>query len=466
VAVLDTGVDASVPDLAGSVTVGPNEVPGVDPPGYQPPYEHGTYIASLIAGHGSGPGRQSGIIGIAPAARILSVRVILDDSEPGFGKFANQPADDAVSNGIRYAVQHGADVINMSLGSISPTENLRAALAYAAAHGVVVAAAAGNDGAAAPGYTPFSYPAAFPGVIAVAAVSLNGDRAAFSDDNASVVLSAPGVNVFGAGPGGSYVEADGTSPASAVVAGVAALIRSRYPRLTPFQVERALTSSTSHRPRGGYNPGTGFGEVNATAALAAAGRLAAALVQPGLSASARFAHPGPSRSCTGTGLASPATRWPAMCSPSPSWLCWPCWRCGSAGYGGSGSRRPGQSSLRSRSRSRMLACTLTLPLSQARGNADTCWASSSTVSLLAVSRTSACGSPGAARCTGSAPCGPNRVTNVTSRSGTWQENERPLKKASRSLGSRSASRAVSFSKASWHSWAVAIAAPLPRSSGR
>ncbi|HEX3751813.1 MAG TPA: S8 family serine peptidase, partial [Streptosporangiaceae bacterium] len=58
VAVLDTGVDASVPDLAGSVTVGPNEVPGVDPPGYQPPYEHGTYIASLIAGHGSGPGRQ------------------------------------------------------------------------------------------------------------------------------------------------------------------------------------------------------------------------------------------------------------------------------------------------------------------------------------------------------------------------------------------------------------------------
>ena len=221
VAVLDTGVDASVPDLTGSVTVGPDEVPGVDPAGYQPPYQHGTYIASLIAGHGSGPGRGSGIIGIAPAARILSVRVILDDSEPGFGTFANQPANDAVGNGIRYAVQHGARVINMSLGSISPTENLRAALAYAAAHGVVMVAAAGNDGAAAPGYTPFSYPAAFPGVIAVAAVSLDGDRAAFSDENASVVLSAPGVNVLGAGPGGSYVEADGTSPASAEVAGVA-----------------------------------------------------------------------------------------------------------------------------------------------------------------------------------------------------------------------------------------------------
>jgi subtilisin family serine protease len=127
----------------------------------------------------------------------------------------------------------------------------------------------------------------------VAAVSLNGDRAAFSDENASVVLSAPGVDVFGAGPGDSYLEADGTSPASAEVAGVAALIRSRYPRLTPFQVEQAIVSSTAHRPRGGYSPGIGFGEVNAPAALAAAGRLAAAPAQPGLAASARFAHPGP-----------------------------------------------------------------------------------------------------------------------------------------------------------------------------
>jgi len=294
VAVLDTGVDASVPDLTGSVTVGPDEVPGVDPAGYQPPYQHGTYIASLIAGHGSGAGRRSGVVGVAPAAKVLSVRVILDDGEPGFGEFAAESAnDDAIGTGIRYAVAHGARVINMSLGSTAPTKGLRAALAYAAAQGVVVVAAAGNNGASQSGYTPLSYPAAFPGVIAVAAVSPDGDRAAFSDENASVVLSAPGVDVFGAGPGGSYVEADGTSPASAEVAGVAALIRSRYPRLTPFQVERALVSSTSHRPRGGYSPGTGFGEVNALAALAAAGRLAAASAQPGLAAGASFTHPGP-----------------------------------------------------------------------------------------------------------------------------------------------------------------------------
>ncbi len=294
VAVLDTGVDVSVPDLAGSVTAGPDEAAGADPPGYQPPHLHGTYIASLIAGHGSGTGRRSGVIGIAPAARILSVRVILDNTEPGFGAFANESGnDDAIGNGIRYAVQHGAGVINMSLGSITPSQNLRAALAYATAHGVVLVAAAGNDGTPQPGYTPFSYPAAIPGVIGVGAVSRTGARAAFSDDNSSVVLSAPGVKVIGAGPGGSYLEADGTSPASAFVAGVAALIRARYPRLTPFQVEQAMVSSATHRPAGDYSPATGFGEVDAPAALAAAGRLAGAPAEPGLAAGARFADPGP-----------------------------------------------------------------------------------------------------------------------------------------------------------------------------
>jgi subtilisin family serine protease len=192
-----------------------------------------------------------------------------------------------------YAVRHGARVINMSLGSTAPTKGLRAALAYAAAHGVVVVAAAGNMGAAQHGYTPLSYPAAFPGVIAVAAVNQNGKRAAFSDHNSSVVLSAPGVNVVGAGPGGSYLEADGTSPASAIAAGVAALIRARYPRLAPVQVERAMLSSARHRPSGGYSPATGFGEVDAPAALAAAGRLSAARAATGVAASARFAHPGP-----------------------------------------------------------------------------------------------------------------------------------------------------------------------------
>lgn len=295
VAVLDTGVDAAAADLAGSVSTGPDYTRGADPPGYQPPYLHGTFIASLIAGHGSGPGRADGIIGVAPAARVLSVRVILDDQEPGVGVYNSSPRySDAIEDGIRYATQHGAQVINMSLGTSQPTRDMQAAIGYAVSHGVLVVASAGNSGAARPGYTPYSYPAAFTGVISVAAVGDTGQRAPFSDRNSSVVLSAPGVGIIGAGPGGSYLQASGTSPAAAFVTGVAALIRAAYPRLAPAEVAQALIGSARHRPAAGYSPATGFGEVDAVAALRAAGRLAAARPGTGLAARGHFGGaPGP-----------------------------------------------------------------------------------------------------------------------------------------------------------------------------
>jgi len=90
------------------------------------------------------------------------------------------------------------------------------------------------------------------------------------------LLSAPGVGVIGAGPGGEYLDAEGTSPSAALVSGVVTLIRSRYPALSPALVAQALITSTTRRPSGGYSTGTGFGEVDAAAALRAAGRLAAA----------------------------------------------------------------------------------------------------------------------------------------------------------------------------------------------
>ena len=290
VAVLDTGMQPGVPDLAGQVTVGPDFAAGADPRGYAPPHLHGTYIGSIIAGHGSGPGRAAGMIGVAPRARILAVRVILDDQEPGFAVYnENAQYDDAIANGIRYAVRHGAQVINMSLGGTHATRSVRQAIAYAISHDVVVVAAAGNSGRLARGFTAYSYPAAFTGVISVAAVTPRGQRASFSDRNSSVVVSAPGVRVVGAGPGGSYLVGSGTSPASAFVAGVAALIRSRYPRLTPVQVMQAIVTSVRRRPPGGYSPATGFGEVDAAAAITAAGRLAAGSArQSGVAASAFF----------------------------------------------------------------------------------------------------------------------------------------------------------------------------------
>jgi type VII secretion-associated serine protease mycosin len=295
VAVLDTGVDGTVPDLTGSVTEGPNLIAGIDPAGYQLPLMHGTLIASLIAGHGSGPGDTAGIVGVAPQARVLSVRVIPDDGEPGMNVFEGSPAyTDALADGIRYAVQHGAQVINMSLGGPSESHDTRAALGYAIAHRVVIVAAAGNSGTSGGGYTPYSYPAAYPGVIGVAAVNADAQRASFSDRNASVVISAPGEHVIGAGPDDQYLVGDGTSPAAAFVSGVAALIKSRYPALSPALVEQALVTSAAHRPPGGYSPAVGAGEVDATAALAAAARIAATPADHGLAASASFAaQPGP-----------------------------------------------------------------------------------------------------------------------------------------------------------------------------
>jgi type VII secretion-associated serine protease mycosin len=288
VAVLDTGVDGGAPDLAGVVRFGPDFTAGADPPGFQPPHLHGTYIASLIAGHGSGPGDALGVIGVAPEARILSVRVILDDGEPGMTANDQGPRfADAIGKGIYYAVRHGARVINMSLGSEQSTAYLRAAVAYAVQHGVVVVASAGNNGTSS-GFAPYIYPASFTGVIAAAAVDSSGRRASFSEQNAAVVLAAPGVNVIGAGPNDEYIEGDGTSPAAALVSGVAALIRSRYPRLSPALVEQALISGAAQRPSGGYSTGTGFGEVNAVTALQAAARLAATRPAAVLSPAARF----------------------------------------------------------------------------------------------------------------------------------------------------------------------------------
>jgi subtilisin family serine protease len=289
VGVLDTGVDTSAADLSGSVGTGPDYTLGADPPGYQPPHLHGTFIASLVAGHGSGPGRAGGVIGVAPAARVLSVRVILDDQEPGVGPYNTDARfADAIGRGIRYAASHGAGVINLSLGSVEPSQAMQAALAYAVSRGVVVVASAGNSGATGPAYTPYSYPASFTGVVSVAAVNDSGVRAPFSDRNSSVVLSAPGVNVIGDGPGGTYLQASGTSPASAFVAGVATLIRSAYPRLAAAQVEQAMISSAARHPAAGYSPATGFGEVDAAAALRAAGQLARGKPASGLAAGRHF----------------------------------------------------------------------------------------------------------------------------------------------------------------------------------
>ncbi len=288
VAVIDSGVNPDVSDLAGSVTTGPDYT-GVSTPPSNPNWGvHGTWMASLIAGHGH-DGGGSGIIGVAPKSHVLSIRVITDNTDPNYSLYQHEPQariQRELARAILYAVSHGAQVISMSLGYALPSLPVRSALQDALNHNVVIVASSGNSGeiqaARSKGYAPYSFPADYPGVLGVAAIGQDGQPARFSSDNISVQVAAPGVNVPAQGRDGQYWLVSGTSPACALTAGVAALIRSAYPGLTPEMVRQAITSTASNRPRGGYDDEVGFGTVDAAAALSAAARLSArGLAGPG-----------------------------------------------------------------------------------------------------------------------------------------------------------------------------------------
>ncbi|MFF3564307.1 type VII secretion-associated serine protease mycosin [Streptomyces sp. NPDC002574] len=273
VAVLDTGVDDSHPDLTGQVLPGKDLIGFGDGRGDDAWARHGTGMAGIIAGHGHGPDGADGVMGIAPEAKILPVRVILEDKDPQRKK-ARTTRGGALSEGIRWAADHGADVINLSLGDDSRTAHPEAqeddAIQYALRKGVVVVASAGNGGEQG---NRASYPAAYPGVIAVAAVDRYGTRAAFSTRRWYAAVSAPGVDVVIADPNRRYYEGWGTSTASAYVSGTAALIRSAHPELSPAQVKRLLEDTARDAPPGGRSDALGYGLVDPAAALAAAARI-------------------------------------------------------------------------------------------------------------------------------------------------------------------------------------------------
>ncbi|MFE2432575.1 type VII secretion-associated serine protease mycosin [Streptomyces sp. NPDC059373] len=275
VAVLDTGVDGTHPDLTGQVLAGKDMVGFGAKRGGSSWARHGTGMAGIIAGHGHGVGRADGVLGIAPEAKILPVRVILEDKDPQRKK-ARTTRGGALAEGIRWAADHGADVINLSLGDDSKTAHPEPqedeAIQYALAKGVVVVASAGNGGQEG---NRASYPAAYPGVIAVAAVDRYGNRADFSTSRWYAAVAAPGVDVVIADPDRHYYEGWGTSTASAYVSGAAALIRSAYPRLSPAQIKEVLEDTTRDNPAGGRSDAVGTGLIDPAAALEAARKLKA-----------------------------------------------------------------------------------------------------------------------------------------------------------------------------------------------
>ena len=301
VAVLGTGVDTRHPDLAGSATTGPDFSGSGRTAGGPFWGIDGTQVASVIAGHGHGTGREAGILGIAPAAKILAIRVSLEFNDPLNSDQAiarRLPA--AIASGITYAVGHGARIIDLPLdpgtagltghGSPaaaggSPAE--RAAVAYALRKNVVLVAPAGDDGE---GLGLVDYPAAYPGVIAVGAVARSGQIAPFSSRRPYVSLAAPGVGLMAAIPPDGYARISSTSSSSGIVAGLAALILSRFPHLTAAQVSQALTGGTTTGRAGA--PGAGHGIVDAARAVGLAASLTLASQPRTPAAPARPDKPG------------------------------------------------------------------------------------------------------------------------------------------------------------------------------
>jgi subtilisin family serine protease len=284
-AVLGTGVDANQPDLSGEVITGPDYSGSGQSPGSSYWGVLGTAVAGVIAGHGFHGNWGRGIVGIAPKAEILSVRVTLEFNDPLVSDQAiSARLPDAIADGIRYAVDHGARVIDLPLdpGTLGMTRSgdpaaaggsaaERAAVGYALRKNVVLVAPAGDDGQ---GSQIVNYPAAYPGVISVGAIGRGGQLAAFSSRDSDASLTAPGVGLVTAAPDG-YGQISSTSAASGIVAGVAALILSEFPHLTAAQVTRALIESTVTAAGGTSLPplpgrplaGAGYGTVDAVRAI-------------------------------------------------------------------------------------------------------------------------------------------------------------------------------------------------------
>jgi serine protease len=284
VAVVDTGVRFDHPDLVGLSVPGWDFVdddpdatdpgcPAVDPG--EP--SHGTHVAATIAaltdnGVGVAGVSWGGVTGV----RLMSLRVLGEDvssGECGVGTLA------AVASAVAFAADHGAKVINLSLSGDSPSFTLQAAVDYAYGRGVVLVAAAGNDGG------PVAYPAAYPNVIAVVATACDNSRASYSNFGSSVDLAAPGGAATAACPAGSplgwvwsaswspvdghgYWGFRGTSMAAPHVSGVAALLVGRG-LTSPQQVKQRLEQTATDLGASGWDPFYGWGLVNAAAAVGA-----------------------------------------------------------------------------------------------------------------------------------------------------------------------------------------------------
>ncbi|MFF0149910.1 type VII secretion-associated serine protease mycosin [Micromonospora sp. NPDC005203] len=254
VAVVDSGVDRVHPQLAGRVLAGTDLLdPGGD--GSRDCAGHGTGVASIIAAV-----PQPGIAfrGLAPDARIMPVRVSEQQVVQGRESGRTVSADE-FAQAIRWAVDHDADVVNLSVVLYADDPEVRSAVRYAVDRNVVLVAAAGNlhDGG-----DPRPFPAGYDGVLGVGAIGADGGRAAFSQTGSYVDLVAPGGDVLTAAPGSGHHQVEGTSYAAPFVAATAALLREYRPELTAAQVAERIIATADPAPDAGHGGGYGAGVLN------------------------------------------------------------------------------------------------------------------------------------------------------------------------------------------------------------
>lgn len=250
VAVVDSGVDGKHADLRPALVPGVDYVAGGD--GTVDPNGHGTHVAGAVV---AVPENRAGVIGLAPEAVVMPMRV-LDSSGGGYASDVAQAIVDATDRGAR--------VVNLSLGGPENSAAVAAAVDYALSRGVVVVAAAGNQRLSG---NPTTYPAALPGVIAVAASTSNDVSASFSNTGPYVALTAPGQSVLSTVPGGDWQYSSGTSMATPHVSAAAAAVLALAPQMTPADVRFLLMSTAEDLEQAGYDEATGAGLVDPVAAV-------------------------------------------------------------------------------------------------------------------------------------------------------------------------------------------------------
>lgn len=250
IAVIDTGVDLTHPDLVGNLVPGYNTINPRD--GVQDSNGHGTSVAGVLAATGN---NNIGVAGVLWRAKIMPIKVLEEDG---------QGDERHLAKGIRYAVDHRAKIIVLSLGVVHASEVLANAITYAEQHEVLVVSAAGNEG------KEVKYPAAFPTVISVGGVDPNMRVNARSNRGNELSLVAPW-SVYTTKLGGGYATNQGTSMAAPQVAGIAALVWAKQPGLRAHEVRNILVASAKDLGPKGWDSATGFGLVQAADALATKG---------------------------------------------------------------------------------------------------------------------------------------------------------------------------------------------------